>query len=326
MKIILVTGGAGYVGSALVPKLLADGYRVVVLDLFLYGDVLRPNPKLELVRADLRDRRVVSHTLAGIDTVIHLASISNDPSYELDPTLGKSINYDATKQLIDLANEVGVRRFIFASTSSVYGVKKEKEVTEELSLEPLTDYSKYKAIAETYLLRKQSQKFSVVVVRPATVCGWAPRLRLDLTVNLLTIQALATGEMIIFGGKQTRPNIHIDDMVDAYRLLVRAPQKKIAGEIFNVGYQNLSLLEIAYMIRRLLKDKKVKISIRPTNDTRSYRISSAKIKKILGFVPKRTVEDAISDLARSFRLGEIPAPLQDKRYVNIKTMKAIHLQ
>lgn len=312
-------------GSALVPQLVSDGYKVRVLDLYLYGDVLpKASRNLEHVRGDLRDPKVVEWALSGVDTVIHLACISNDPSFELDPKLGRSINYDATIQLVDLAKKNGVSRFIFASSSSVYGVKKEKEVTEDLPLEPLTDYSRYKALCEEYILRSQ-EGFPCVIVRPATVCGWAPRMRLDLTVNILTIQALASGKMTIFGGRQERPNIHVKDMVDAYRLLLKEPDKRISGKIYNVGYQNLSLLAIGEMIKKILRDESIEVVIKPTKDTRSYRISSEKIRKELGFVPKHTVEDAIGDIAHAYKSGRLNDPLENMRYYNIRIMKLVKL-
>lgn len=326
---ILVTGGAGYVGSALTPALLDGGYRVKVLDLFLYGEnVFGPksrNTNLELTRGDIRDRGVVAHALSGVDCVIHLASISNDPSFELDRKLGKSVNYDATMQLVELSKIAGVSRFILASTSSVYGVKKEKEVTEDLPLEPLTDYSKYKALSEAYLFA-HAGRMEAVVLRPATVCGYAPRMRLDLTVNLLTVQALEKRHMTILGGSQYRPNIHIKDMVRAYTKMIKYPKNKVSGKIYNVGYENYSILDIAQMIKKVLKDPSIGIDVKPTDDLRSYRINSRKIKKELGFVPIHSVARAISDIARAYKSGRIPSPLDDIRYINIKTMQAARLQ
>ena len=226
---VLVTGGAGYVGAVLVPQLLERGYRVRVLDLYLYGDdVLRSvesHPSLEQIKGDIRDRSLLERVMPGCDAVIHLACISNDPSFELNPELGKSINYDAFFDLVAVAKDSGVKRFIYASSSSVYGVKSDDNVTEDLPLEPLTDYSKYKALCEEVLLKAQSPDFTTVVLRPATVCGYSPRLRLDLTVNILTNHAVNSGRITVFGGDQKRPNIHIDDMADVYLRLARGARR-----------------------------------------------------------------------------------------------------
>lgn len=320
---ILVTGGAGYVGSLLVPTLLKKGHKVKVLDLYIFGNTLSGlshYSRLVEIKGDIRNKRTVIKSLKGIDVVIHLACISNDPSFELNPILGKSINYHATKQLIDLARQARIKRFIYASSSSVYGVKKEREVTEELSLEPLTDYSKYKALSEEYLL-KHSGDMTSVVLRPATVCGWSPRLRLDLTVNILTISALVQKTITVYGGKQTRPNIHIEDMVDCYVNFLKYPSRAIDHKTFNVGYENYTLLAIAQMVKKTLKDPSIRIKITPTKDTRSYRVGSKKIFKELGFIPKRSVEDAIADLEDAYKKGLIPEALTNHRYYNIKTMQ-----
>lgn len=321
-KTVLVTGGAGYVGAVLVPLFLKKGYHVRVLDLFLYGEALAPYKHLELVKGDIRKMDVVRKALKNIDAVIHLACISNDPSFELDPRLGTSINYDATVQLIDLAKEARVKRFIYASSSSVYGVKKEKNVTEDLPLEPITDYSRYKALCEKYLLSKQDKDFTPVVIRPATVCGFSPRMRLDLSVNILTISAIVNRLITVYGGGQKRPNIHIKDMVRAYKTLLEAPKQKIAGKIFNAGYQNYTVLELARMVKRVIGDPSIPIDVKPTNDTRSYHISSEKIRKELGFVPRFRVEDAIGDIKKAYEKGLLPHALTDRRYYNIRVMKS----
>ena len=219
---VLVTGGAGYVGSVLVPVLLQAGYRVKVLDLYLYGDPVlaahADNPRLEQFKGDMRERALLEKLVPGCDAVIHLACISNDPSFDLDPDLGKSINYDCCFDLVEVAKANGVKRFIFASSSSVYGIKEEENVSEELALEPLTDYSKYKAMCEDVLLKAREPGCAVLILRPATVCGDSPRLRLDLTVNILTNHAITNNAIRVFGGAQKRPNIHIDDVLDLYRL------------------------------------------------------------------------------------------------------------
>ena len=241
-KKIIVTGGAGYVGAVLVPKLLAAGHQVKVIDLYIYGaDVLKSvedNPRLTQVKGDIRDRDLLAQEIKGYDTVIHLACISNDPSYELNPALSKSINYDAFVDLVEISKQAGVGRFIYASSSSVYGIKDEPEVTEDLPLTPLTDYSKFKAKCEEYLDGAATDDFVVTTIRPATVCGYSPRQRLDLTVNILTNHAVSRGKITVFGGEQKRPNLHIQDMTDLYLFLLDQPPEKIHRKIYNAGYQN----------------------------------------------------------------------------------------
>ena len=327
---VLVTGGAGYVGSVLVPKLLAKGYQVKVLDLYLYGedvlDAVRDHPNLEQIKGDIRDRALLEKIIPGTDAIIHLACISNDPSFELNPQLGKSINYDAFLGLMEASKRSGVKRFIYASTSSVYGVKEEENVTEDLPLEPLTDYSKYKALCEEVLLKEQSPDFTTVIIRSATACGYSPRLRLDLTVNILTNLAVNTGRITVFGGQQKRPNIHIEDVTDFYVQLLELPDEMIAGKIFNVGYENYRVSEIAKMVRKVVGKEEVEIVTSPTNDNRSYHISSEKVRRELGFEPKHSVEEAIRDLCSAFKDGKIPNPMDDIRYHNIKTMLAKQLR
>jgi len=325
---VLVTGGAGYVGSALVPALIAAGHRVTVLDLYLYGrDVLASSrgPALTEVEGDLRDPAAVARALAECDAVIHLACISNDPSYELDPTLGKSINYDAFRPLVVAAREAGVKRFIYASSSSVYGIKDEAEVTEDLPLEPLTDYSRYKALCEDVLAEERRPGFVTVVVRPSTVCGYAPRLRLDLTINILTNHAVNNGRITVFGGAQKRPNIHIDDMVGLYLNLLGQPDDKIDGQIFNAGYENHTVMEIAEMVREAL-GRSVDIVVEPTDDDRSYHVSSAKMRRALGFEPAHTIADAVRDLKAAFDNGRVSDPLGNPIYFNIKQMQRANLR
>ena len=328
-KRVLVTGGAGYVGAVLVPELLARGYQVRVLDLYLYGDhVLQSvasNPGLEQVKGDIRDRALLERVMPGCDAVIHLACISNDPSFELDPGLGKSINYDAFFDLVAVAKNSGVTRFIYASSSSVYGIKSDENVTENLALEPLTDYSKYKALCEEVLLKAQEPGFTVVVLRPATVCGYSPRLRLDLTVNILTNYAVNSGKITVFGGAQKRPNIHIADMADVYVRLLEAPDEQVSGKTFNAGYENHTVSQLAEMIRNVV-GRATEIVTTPTDDNRSYHISSDKIRRELGYVPQHTIEDAARDLVDAFKAGLIPNSMSDIRYYNIKTMQAIHLK
>jgi nucleoside-diphosphate-sugar epimerase len=329
LKTVLVTGGAGYVGAVLVPKLLAQGYEVKVLDLYLFGDdvlsSVKGNPRLHEIKGDLRDRELLKKVLPGCDAVIHLACISNDPSFEMNPDLGKSINYDSFFGLVDISKDSGVKRFIYASSSSVYGVKVEMNVTEELPLEPLTDYSKYKALCEEVLLKKRTPGFVTLILRPATVCGYSPRLRLDLSVNILTHHAVVNRQIKVFGGGQMRPNIHIEDVSDLYVKSLEWPDQAIDGKVFNAGYQNLKVGEIAELVKGIVGPD-VSIVTTPTDDNRSYHISSEKIKAVLGFTPAHTVEDAVRDLQTAFHAGRIPDSMTDDRYYNIRRMQKLNLK
>jgi len=328
-KQVLVTGGAGYVGAVLVPRLLERGYRVKVLDLYIYGDhvldVVKDNPNLTQIKGDIRDVALLQKIVPGCDAVIHLACISNDPSFELNPELGRSINYDAFGGLVDVSRDAGVRRFIYASSSSVYGISEEENVTEELPLKPLTDYSKYKAMCEEVLLQKREPGFTALILRPATVCGYSPRLRLDLTVNVLTNHAVNNRKITIFGGQQMRPNIHIEDVTDLYVNALEWPEELIDGKVFNAGYENHRVSEISEIVRNVV-GQDVEVVTTPTDDNRSYHISSEKIKRELGFVPKHTIEEAVRDLVAAFEAGQIPQPMTDIRYYNIKTMQSLNLK
>lgn len=325
---VLVTGGAGYVGSALIPKLLAAGHRVTVLDLYIYGDVhapLRPNPNLIEVKGDLRDPETVARALDGCDAVVHLACISNDPSFDLDPALGRSINFDCFRPLVQAAKRVGVKRFIYASSSSVYGIKEEENVTEDLALEPLTDYSRFKALCEEVLAEERAPGFTTLTIRPATVCGYAPRLRLDLSVNILTNHAVNNARIKVFGGSQRRPNIHIDDMTDLYVQALQWHDEAIDGRVYNVGYENHTIMEIAEMVRGVVGSG-VAIEVTPTDDLRSYHISSDKIARELGFRPKKTIADAARGLKAAFDANLVPNSMDDARWFNIKMMQDIGLR
>jgi nucleoside-diphosphate-sugar epimerase len=326
---VLVTGGAGYVGSVLVPKLLAAGHAVNVLDLFLYGedvlDAVKGHAKLRLIKGDLRHLPSVEAALVGCDAVIHLACISNDPSFELDPELGKSINLDAFRPLVRAAKAAGVKRFIYASSSSVYGIKEGVSVTEELPLEPLTDYSKFKAACERILEEERAPGFVTLTLRPATVCGYSPRQRLDLVVNILTNHAVNNRKIKVFGGSQLRPNLHIEDMTDLYLQCLAAPDEQIDGRIWNAGYENHTVRQLADTVREVVGGP-IGLEVLPTDDNRSYHVSSEKIRRELGFVPRRSIGQAVADLNQGFKDGRLPDAMTSSRYYNIRVMQEARLK
>ena len=325
MSKILITGGAGYVGSVLTPYLLNKGHKVTVIDLMIYGEeVLKKNKNLRIIKGDIRDRNLLEKELADHEIVIHLACISNDPSFELNPKLGKSINLDAFTPLVEISKKKLIKRFIYASSSSVYGVKSEKEVHENMSLEPLTDYSKYKIECESILQKYCSENFTPIIIRPATVCGYSPRQRLDVVVNILTNLAYHKRKISVFGGDQLRPNIHIKDMVKAYDVLIDAKKSEVSGEIFNAGYENKTVLDLANTVKTVIGED-VQLKSTPTDDNRSYHISSEKIKKVLGFESKHTISDAVTDLKIAFKKGLLPNSLHDDKYFNIKRMQSTKL-
>jgi|TARA_B110001452_G_scaffold264499_1_gene267597 nucleoside-diphosphate-sugar epimerase len=326
MKKIFITGGAGYVGSKLVPKLLQLGHEVTVLDLMIYGEnILDNHIKLKKIKGDIRDKGLLEKLLPGHNILIHLACISNDPSFELNPTLGKSINYDAFEPLVKVSRDNNINRFIYASSSSVYGIKKEKNVTEDMKLEPLTDYSKFKGDCEKILNSYKSDDFITTTIRPSTVCGYAKRQRLDLVVNILTNHAFHNREIKVFGGDQLRPNVHIDDMVNSYLAVLDAPIQKVNGQIFNVGFKNQSVNELANDVKKIIGDD-VKIINTRSDDNRSYHVSSEKIKEILGFSTKYSVKDAVLDLKTAFEKKFLINTFDNEFFYNIKRMNNINLK
>ena len=325
MSKILITGGAGYIGAVLTPYLLNKGHKVTVIDLMIYGEeVLKKNKNLRIIKGDIRDRNLLEKELADHEIVIHLACISNDPSFELNPKLGKSINLDAFTPLVEISKKKLIKRFIYASSSSVYGVKSEKEVHENMSLEPLTDYYKYKIECESIIQKYRSENFTPIIIRPATVCGYSPRQRLDVVVNILTNLAYHKRKISVFGGDQLRPNIHIKDMVKAYDVLIDAKKSEVSGEIFNAGYENKTVLDLANTVKTVIGED-VQLKSTPTDDNRSYHISSEKIKKVLGFESKYTISDAVTDLKIAFKKGLLPNSLHDDKYFNIKRMQSTKL-
>jgi len=329
-KNVLVTGGAGYCGSLLVPQLLAEGYNVTVYDLLYFGDSFLPkdNPRLKVIPGDIRDVAKLTAAMKNQDVVLSLACISNDASFELDESLSTTINLDAFEPMVVAAKKAGVKRFVYASSSSVYGVSDKPNVTEDHPLVPLTLYNKYKGMCEPLLLKHTDDRFVGVIFRPATVCGYAPRLRLDLSVNILTNHAVTNNKITVFGGSQLRPNLHVQDYADLCKLLLVAPTEKIANQVFNCGYQNMSIMEIAHMVKKVVEQEfpqkaPIDIVTTPTDDNRSYHINSDKIKKTLGFAPKHTIEEAVRDLCRAFRDGKIPNSFSDDRFYNVRTLKKL---
>ncbi len=305
---IFVSGACGYKGSVLVPKLLALGHQVVAFDIQWFGNYLPANPNLKVVKGDVRDVRSVD--LQGVDAIIHLASVANDPCGDLDPKLTWEISALATMKLAEEAIRQGVKRFIYASSASVYGVKEEEQVTEDLTLEPISEYNKTKMIAERVLLSYASD-LVVQIVRPATVCGTSPRMRLDVSVNMLTMQALTSSRITVFGGDQVRPNIHIDDITDLYIYLLDRPE--IVG-VYNAEFENISIREIAERVVRIIPAEDV---VAPSNDPRSYRVNSDKLLAT-GFRPRKTVDDAISEIVAAFQHGTLK---NEDRWHNLRWMQ-----
>jgi len=326
MKKIVVTGGGGYVGSMLVPKLLKLGYFVDVIDLFIYGEeVLEDHNNLRKIKVDIREIDKINSIIKNCNIFIHLACISNDPSFELNPDLGKSINLDAFEPLVKSAKENKVSKFLYASSSSVYGIKSEKDVSEDMTLEPITEYSIYKAECEKILNKYSSNDFIVTTLRPATVCGYAKRQRLDVVLNIFTNLAFHNREISVFGGDQLRPNINISDMVDAYIKLINTKNELINGEIFNVGDENLSIKELANLVKRIVGID-VNLKFIESNDNRSYHISSKKIQNKIGFNLKSSLKDGVLSLYSALENKLLHDPVNNPKYYNIKTMQKINLK
>jgi len=305
---ILVTGGCGYKGTVLVPKLLERGYKVWVLDTMWFGNFLEEHADLTVVEGDVRD--IDSIPLDGVDVIIHLSSVANDPCGDLDPKLTWEISALATMQLADKAARSGVGQFIYASSGSVYGVKEESQVTEDLELKPISEYNKTKMVSERVLL-SYSDRMVVQIVRPATVCGYSRRMRLDVSVNMLTMQALSNGRITVFGGNQVRPNIHIEDITDVYLHLIDHPE--VTGT-YNAGFENLSILEIAELVASHVP---AEIVITESNDPRSYRVNSDKLLAT-GFAPRWTVEDAVKEIIDRVRSGDLE---EEDHFHNLRWME-----
>lgn len=312
----------------MVPQLLQEGHQVTVYDMCFFGKDHMPklSSDFKLIEGDIRDIDLFEKTLVGHDVVVNLACISNDASFELDEKLSTSINLDAFKPMVLVSKKLGVKRFIYASSSSVYGVSDEPEVTEDHPLLPLTLYNKYKGLCEPLLLEEANEDFTCVIFRPATVCGYSPRQRLDLSVNILTNLAVNKSEITVFGGQQRRPNIHIQDYIDVVKLLISAPSEKVQKQIFNVGNENATISEIAETVKKVVEERfpsnnQIKISQTISEDNRSYHINSDKIYNVLGFRAKRTIVEAINELCTAFESGLLPESINDDKYYNVRTLK-----
>ena len=310
---ILVTGGCGYKGSVLIPSLLQDGHEITNIDTQWFGNYLSPHPNLINLKIDIRE--INSIPIKNVDVVIHLANIANDPAVELSPNLSWEVNVLATQQLANKAIKANVNQFIFASSGSVYGIKDEERVTEDLDLVPISVYNKTKMVAERVLL-SYTDSMQVHCIRPATVCGISPRMRLDVSVNMLSYQALKNGKITVFGGNQTRPNIHIQDIVNVYKHFLK--KRDLPCGCYNAGFENITILEIAEMIKEEVDSK---IEITESNDPRSYRQDSTKLLES-GFKPLFTVKDAIKDLVKAYKSNSLPDG--DNCYT-VKTMKKLNL-
>jgi nucleoside-diphosphate-sugar epimerase len=308
-KTILVTGATGYIGSVLVPKLLNKGYKVIAFDTQWFGNFLPEHTNLTVVKGDVRNTDSIP--LDGVDSIIHLASIANDPCGDLNPKLTWEVSALATMQLADRAKRVGIKQFIYASSGSVYGVKEEDNVTENLILEPISEYNKTKMVSERVLLSYQDC-MSVQIVRPATVCGLSPRMRLDVSVNMLTMQAIKNGRITVFGGKQVRPNIHMDDITNLYIFMLENPEK--TSGVFNAGFENISIGNIA---KAIAKNVDCEIITTPSNDPRSYRINSDKLLAT-GFKPTKTISHAIEEITAAYRSGQLK---DEEHFYNLNWMQ-----
>ena len=309
---IFVTGACGYKGHVLVPKLLNEGHEVIAHDIQWFGNYLMEHPRLNVIRGDIRD--VDSIPLDNVDCIIHLASIANDPCGDLNPKLTWEVSALATMQLADKAKRCGVKRFIYASSGSVYGVKEEPQVTEDLELKPVSEYNKTKMVSERVILSYEKDMV-IQIIRPATVCGLSPRMRLDVSVNILTMQALSKKKITVFGGDQIRPNIHIDDITDVYLHMLKHPE--LTG-IFNAGFENISIIDIAKLITKYIP---VEIEVTKSNDPRSYKINSDRLTST-GFSPKKKVEDAIKEIIDAYNSGSLK---DEKICYNLQWMQANHL-
>jgi len=333
-KKILIFGGSGYVGSKLISNLLQNKFEIINYDLNLFGKKHLPykNNKFTQITGDIRDFKKISKVLKKYhpDTVIHLACISNDPSFLLNKKLSKEVNYNAFLGLMKILEKIKIKKFIFASTCSVYGVSNKPKVTETHNLKPITLYNRYKADCEKeFFKRIKKNCFQGIVIRPATVCGVSPKMRFDLTVNILTNFAYNKNYIKVFGGSQSRPNIHIDDMVRLYKKLCKMNLGKLNGEVFNAGFENYSINQIANKVKKIVEKitkKNIEIRKEASNDLRSYNVNSDKIKKILKFKPQKTISSAIKEIAVEFKKGKFKDSFFNLNYFNVKKLQKINLK
>ena len=327
-----MTGGAGFIGSRLVPELLEAGWSVRVLDLELYGDAgpraweadprwARWQSHVERHHGDVRDPDAVARAVEGVNAVIHLAGVSHDPTGDFDEVLARQCNFDAVGLVLALARRAGVSRFLFASTSSVYGVQTAEDIVERLEPDPIGPYARYKAMSEWLVVAASAPDFCAVNLRSATVCGWSPRQRFDLTVNKLTIDALTRGVITVHGGQQRRPNVHMDDLVRCYLALLHAPAETVNGRTFNLSKVNLTVGQIAEMIAEELSDLGVRIDVAPIVDVRDYHLCPARLERELGFRAETPIVQAVKTLRRhALELGSYPEPEHDRHY-NLRSMR-----
>ena len=329
-KKIFITGGAGYAGSRYVPQLLASGNKVTIFDTFYFGDYLENHKNLNKIKGDIRNTNLIEKSCRDHDIFIHLACMSNDTSFELDEKLSTEINFDCFEGMVKAAKLSKIKRFIYASTSSVYGISDAKDIKEDHPFKPLTLYNKFKGLCEPILFKYSDKNFETVIFRPATLCGYSPRQRFDLSVNVLTAHAIVNNKILVFGGSQLRPNLHILDYCDLLDLLISAETPKIQNKIFNVGYQNLSIMEIAKIVREVVlkefaKKEEILIEVQKSNDLRSYHINSDKIREELKFIPKYTIEDAVIEICDAFKKNSFTDALNNTKYLNIKRIKELNI-
>ena len=333
MSKILITGGAGYVGSLLSKQLEKKGHQVIIYDTCWFGsDHIKESSNLKLIKGDIRDINKFESSVEGCDVVLHLACISNDPSFALNEDLSKTINFDPFEDLVKISKAKGVKKFVYASSSSVYGFSDDPNVTEDHPLVPLTLYNKYKGMCEPILKSYLDNSFTGVIIRPATVCGYAPHCRLDLSVNILTNHAVNNKKIIVLGGgEQKRPNLHVADMCRSYELLVDRELNDINGEVFNVSYENKKIIELAEIVAKNVKSffgyDNIEIEVKKeTVDNRSYHVNSDKIKRVLDFSPKYNIDDAVISLCHAFKDGKLPNSLTDSKYSNVATLKKLNVE
>jgi len=329
-KKIFIAGGAGYCGSRLIPELLKEKFKLVVYDTFYFGNFLPKNNRdLKIIKGDIRDEKKIYKYAKNCEIFINLACISNDASFELDKKLSESINLKAFEPMVLAAKKAGIKRFIYASSSSVYGVSKKKNVIEKHPLVPLTLYNKYKGLCEPILFKYASKNFETVVFRPATVCGYSPRQRFDLSVNILTNHAINNQVIKVFGGNQLRPNLHIKDYCRVVRLLIKAPSEKISNQVFNVGNENRTISQLARIVKSIVEKefklkKKIRIIFEKSNDKRSYHINSYKIFKVLGFKPKYNIKHAVLEICNAFKKKKFLNSLENVQYYNVQKLKTLY--